>query len=384
MIRIAGTVSKGWMAQAVDVAFDRDYYFDPIRRQAVDARCNAYLRDQLGELDLLFTESNLGRREHYDDRQALVGGIQPNMIFGLLVGAEFVPNDRMDADISPTPLAGVEPGDLPTAESLLEHPLVRRFDDQYRQLAGGGREGDRSMFSEEASYQARRQRAEKWTSPLPPRERLPDLVPVPPLFWDGSSRAAIHGTLTTAQKLFGQSILLDLIADPARAESILRWVDDVSIALVRHFANLGGRKIAEVHVGECSACMVRAETFERFLVPSLSRSGRELGSVRLHSCGASDHLLPGCRGIENLGSLDLGGETSVATARRLLGSEIPMDVAPLVEDLRAATPDALLAWARRVAAENGAGPLTVVYHLEQGYNLQHLRALHDCVAALGG
>ena len=36
MITISGTLSKGWMAKALSVRFDRDYYFDPERHYAID------------------------------------------------------------------------------------------------------------------------------------------------------------------------------------------------------------------------------------------------------------------------------------------------------------------------------------------------------------
>ena len=75
MITIAGTVSKGWMARALGVAFDRSYYFDPRERHAIDLRCNETLRQRLPELGLFYTESNLGQIDYYDSRQVLVGGI---------------------------------------------------------------------------------------------------------------------------------------------------------------------------------------------------------------------------------------------------------------------------------------------------------------------
>ena len=61
MIRIAGSVSKGWLAKRLSVAFDRDYYFDPCKRHAVDQLCNAYVEGELGEFGMFYTESNLGR-----------------------------------------------------------------------------------------------------------------------------------------------------------------------------------------------------------------------------------------------------------------------------------------------------------------------------------
>ncbi len=348
MIGCAFSVSKSWMAQAMGVQFDRDYYMDPARRQAIDRRCNEYLDRDYADLQLFFTESNLGRRAYYKPNQALVGGIQPNMILGLLVGAEFIPAGDKDADISPSPLAGFEVTKLPAPESLLEHPLVRLFDGQYRELA------DKSELG---------------------------LAPIPPLFWDTSGRTAIHGALTTAQKLFGETVFMDMAMAPEQMAATFDWITDASIVLTRHFAAIADRAITDVHVGECSGCMVSGRSFEQFVAPTLSKYGRQLGPVRLHSCGPSDHLLEAFRQIDNLGSLDVGGETSVARIREAFGPDMPVDIAPLVGDLAAPQPDTLLEWTRRVLEDNAGGPLTIVVHLEQGYPLNNLRALREYVLA---
>jgi hypothetical protein len=374
IIDFAFTVSKGWMARALGVRFDRDYYMDPLRRQTVDRQCNAYLDEHHADLGLFFTESNLGRRAFYEPKQALVGGIQPNMILGMLVGAEFRPADDKDADISPTPLAAVptplaavptplaavEPDDLPEPRSLLDHPLISLFDEQYGEVARQGTDDEKPD--------------------VPQGDPRPSLVPIPPFFWDASGRAAVHGTLTTAQKLFGEQVLMDVATDPQRVEAVFDWVTDATIALVRHFAMLSQREIDQLHVGECSGCMVSGPVFEQFIVPTLSRYGRELGPVRLHSCGKSDHLLDAMAKVENLGSLDVGGETSMARVRDRFGSDLPVDIAPLVDDLRAPTPDALLGWANRVLDQNAGGRLTFVVHLEEGYPLDNLRALRRHVS----
>jgi hypothetical protein len=100
----------------------------------------------------------------------LIGGIQPNMIMGLLLGANFVPAADRDADIAHGCLQGKDPAALPTPQALLTHELIRLFDEQIRDQAKRG------------------------------------LRPIPPFFWDASGRAAIHGVLTTAQKLCGETI----------------------------------------------------------------------------------------------------------------------------------------------------------------------------------
>lgn len=344
VIPILGTVSKSWMAETLGVVFDRQYYFDPRHRHAIDLRCNAYLRENLADLNLLFSESNLGRLSFYHPRQVLVGGIQPNMILGMLVGAEFLPQAQMDADISPRPLAGCSAEDLPRCEALLAHAVVQQFEDQFRSIQN---------------------------------DSLGQLEPVPPFFWDASGRAAIHGPLTTAQKLVGESIFAELMTAPEHARSILNWVTEATIGLVRHFAGLAQREITEVHVGECSACMIGAELFSQFVRPAITAIGRALGPVRLHSCGTSDHLLGCFREIEGLHSLDTGGGTSVAGVREVLGDDVRLEIAPLVDDLLGPTHQPLLAWADRVMDQNAGGPLAIVYHLERGYDIRRLGTLQD-------
>lgn len=82
-----------------------------------------------------------------------------------------------------------------------------------------------------------------------------------------SGRAATHGPLTTAQKLFGESVFLDFMTDSSRATEILRWSTDVSIALVEHFAKLAGREVNEIHVCglKLKTCSMCYEGFNSFL-----------------------------------------------------------------------------------------------------------------------
>ena len=346
MITISGTLSKAWMYETLGVAFDRGYYFDPARRHAVDFACNEYAASAFAGMGLFYSESNLGRLAYWDRRQVLVGGIQPNMILGMLLGAEFVPADGRDADITPNCLAGRDPADLPEPENLLSHELVRLFDEQIAIIRGDEEE----MF---------------------------DVIP--PFFWDDSGRAAIHGVLTSAQKFYGEAVFVDMMTQPERCAAIMAWIADAYVVLCRHFAEMAGVSITDIHVGECSSCMVSPALAEQFVVPATSRIGRALGPVRLHSCGASTHLLEAFAGIENLRSLDLGGETSIAKARAIFGSDMWISVAPSPGDMSAESTGAILEWARRVLDENDGGNLEYVYHLDLGYNVETIRALTDFV-----
>ena len=204
MLTIAGTLSKAWLAKKLGVAFDRDYYFNLDKRHEIDLRCNEYAMGDLADLNVFYTESNLGQFEYFSDNQILVGGIQPNMILGMLIGAEFIPNDSMDADISATPLKDISLEQLPDPKNLLDHELIYLFDEQIKHIRSQGK-----------------------------------LSPIPPFFWDASGRATLHGVLTTAQKFLGENIFIDLMTEPRRVIKVMDWITESYIVLARHFSEVG-------------------------------------------------------------------------------------------------------------------------------------------------
>lgn len=345
MIRMAGSVSKSWLAQHLQVAFDRDYYFDLDRRHAIDVQCNRYVARNLPELDVFYTESNLGRRQWHTLAQVLVGGIQPNMIVGMLLGADFLARENADADISARCIEGLTVAELPAPRQLVARELIRRWDDDLTRL----------LASSE------------------------DVEPIAPFFWDRSGRAAVHGAVTSGLKFLGDEFLMKMLTQPGECEEIVNWLTEVNDTLVSHFADVGRQRVTSIHIGECAACMLDEPSFRRFVVPSASRLGARFGAVRFHSCGRSDHLLEACRAITGLAELDVGGETSVARIRQIFGPEFPVGIAPLVDDMRDGSTRGILDWFQRVRRENGDGDLTIGFHLEGDYRVENLSALHSAV-----
>ncbi len=343
MITVTGTLSKAWMNRTLGVTFDRDYYFDPVKRHAVDCRCNEYAAATFPGMAVFYSESNLGRIDYWDKKQVLIGGIQPNMILGMLLGADFVPADDRDADITPGCLKDKGLGDLPAPEALLNHDLVRLFDKQIRS------------------------------------EKKRPRRPIPPFFWDSSGRAVIHGVLTTAQKLCGETIFMDMLTEPAQCMKLLIWIADAYIVLCRHFADIADLPIVDVHVGECSCCMISPALVEEFVALITSRIGEALGLVRFHSCGTSTPVLPALTRIGHLHSLDFGSETSIRKAREIFGSAMPITIAPSPQDMSAESTQPILDWAKRVLEENAGGNLGYVFHLEPSYNIETIYALADFV-----
>ena len=346
MITISGTISKAWMAKTLGVKFDREYYLNPDIRYLVDSLCNEYALEHFGDMRLFYSESNLGQIDYWNDKQIQIGGIQPNMILGMLLGAEFIPQDDKDADITPGCLVGIDPRDLPRPESLLEHPLINLFDDQIHEM---------QSISDKK------------------------LCPIPPFFWDLSGRAAIHGAMTSAQKLVGENIFIDMMTRPQRCLEIMHWIAEAFVVLCRHFSQIANLPITAIHVGECSSCMVSPELIEQFVVPVTSKIGKELGHVRLHSCGPSTNHLEAFSKIANLHSLDLGGDTSLSRVREVFGKEMLISVSPLPNDMSAESTDPILRWAKKICEENNGGNLEYIYHLESGYNVNTIYALTDFV-----
>lgn len=346
MITISGTLSKGWMAKALGVSFDYDYYFDPDRRYAIDCECNEYATAEFPGMRLFYSESNLGQIDYWSKNLIHIGGIQPNMILGMLLGADFIPNDGYDADITPGCLSGKNPDDLPTPESLLEHELVVLFDEQIRKV-----QDDLKMH----------------------------LRPIPPFFWDISGQATIHGMMTSAQKFLGEVFFMDMITEPQQCMEIMNWISDAFIVLCQHYSSIADLPITSVHVGECSACMVSPELTEKFVVPVTSKIGEQLGPVRLHSCGPSTNHLEAFSKITNLHSLDLGGDTSIKRIRQIFGRDMLISVSPLPHEMSDENTDPIIGWANRIIEENDGGNLAYVYHVEENYNVDTIRTLTDFV-----
>lgn len=349
MITISGTLSKGWLAKALGVCFDRDYYFDPAKRHAIDCECNEYAAAQFPGMRLFYSESNLGQIHYWDNKQILIGGIQPNMILGMLLGADFVPRDSYDADITPGCLSGKDFDHLPAPESLLDHKLVKLFNEQIRRV--------------QDDYKKQ-------------------LHPIPPFFWDISGRAAIHGAMTSAQKFLGETFFMYMMTEPQRCLEIMDWIGEVFIVLCRHFSDIADLPITGVHVGECSSCMVSPELIEKFVVPVISKIGEKLGPVRLHSCGPSTNHLQAFSKITNLRCLDLGGDTSIQRARQIFGKDMLISIAPLPRDMSNENTEPILSWAKRIYDENDNGNLEYVYHVEENYNIDTIRALTEFVKNL--
>jgi hypothetical protein len=351
-ISLVASVSKGWLHAAGGFCFGQLYYLDPLYRRERDTAIEAFLQERFPEHALYNLESNLVQLAHRQPQQALVGGIQPNLIQGVCLGAELVYYEDKDIDIAETQLlAGLKSvSELPTPTQILAHPFLQQLDQQIADL----------------------------------HQSHPELVIIPPFFWDTSGRATIHGFITNSLKFFGQDIFIKMVRDAQFVKDLHAWLADVTVTLIRHYAGLGCLPVTSVHIGECCGTMIRDRDYLAFVIPYVNRLAEELGPIRLHSCGKSDHLLAAFKEINKLAVLDTGSNTSVKRIREQLGNDLQIDLAPPHQLLlKGADKVQLLAWLDQTLEENGSGPLQIGYHLEPGYALENCLAIHDELAKRG-
>ncbi len=266
------------------------------------------------------------------------------MILGMLLGAEFVAYPDKDADIEITGEVRDRFNDLPDPQSLLEHELIQLFDSQMQ-----------------------KHRADS------------SRLVIPPFFWDRGGMAAVHGAVTTAGKLYGEAIYMDMMTDPEKCRRILEWIMDAYICLVEHFARYYPFDVTSIHTGECSGCILGKDQFNEYVITTASRLGRAFPALRFHSCGGTSHLLESISRITNLSTIDVGGETDIAQVRRVFGNTFPVSIAPMPQDMQSENVEPTLNWARNVLKANAGGPLKIIYHIEPDYNLETIIALEAFV-----
>jgi hypothetical protein len=345
MINIEASVSKGWLHTNGGFIFDNKYYMDPVYRWEQDTIINKFVKERFPRYAIYNMEANLLQSRHVRDNHVLVGAIQPNMILATILGAQFSFYEDKDADVSGRPLESIASKDeLPPAASILDHQLVKDLEDQIKRISN----------------------------------TRPDLKVIPPFFWDESGRATIHGIITTSLKLTGDNIMTTMMFDPELAHAIHQWIVDAYITLVRHFSSAGNIPITSIHVGECAGTMISSDLYEDFVVPYISQLGDQLGNVRVHSCGISDHLLEPMSRIRNLKIIDTGSGTSIAKIRDLMGPDFIIHIAPPMELMMSEIPvSEILAWLDKTLSENKGGPLQIAYHIEPDYEIGNCLAMHD-------
>jgi len=348
-VSFLGSVSFGWIHAHGGFAFDEPYFLDPMVHLEREQAIHEFVAKMFPDDPIYNVEAHLVQIQGRQKPVALVGAIQPNLILGVCVGAQFVFYGDKDPDITQSPLADlrdVSPlWNIDWADTWPTGQFLDQIHDTRTKV------GDTHTI-------------------------------VPPFFWDTSGRVTIHGILTTAQKLLGERIFLELMDNPSFVSEFFAWITDAYIKQVRLCADAAGMKINGIHIGDCSLCMVGPDPFVEFVLPHVNKLAAEFGPVRFHSCGRVDHLLEGFSLIDNLHIINVGSDTTVAKIR----DRFPLtriDLTPETKLLTKGTTDDIDAWVRRIVAENGEGELEIQGHLDYAQPQANCLQINRTLQAMG-
>lgn len=331
-LSLLGSVSFGWLREKGCAGYEEAFFMDPERRLAQEARANALVAETFPDQPIYNFEAHLVQAEGRRRPVALVGGLQPNLILGAAVGAKFVFYGDKDPDITQTPLMDIQNLD-PLWKIDWENVWpISLFLDQIGRMRET--HGDRYAI-------------------------------VPPFFWDTSGRATFHGIVTTALKLMGERIFVEMAINPSFVREFFEWIAEAYSRMSRVLARAAGLEVTGVHIGDCSACMIGPDQYAEFILPALNKLAGQLGALRLHSCGQSDHLLEVFGELGQLGCLNVGSGTSITRIRERFG-KLRIDLIPEMPMLTYGTPGDVDGWIRRTVEENGAGRLEFQFHLDLG------------------
>ncbi|MBR9998774.1 MAG: hypothetical protein KFF73_07375 [Cyclobacteriaceae bacterium] len=345
MIHFQASISKGWIHKWGGFVFDSHYYRHPVYRRLQDNKINEFIRKRFSDFPLYNMEANLMQAAFIDEKQVLVGGIQPNLILARVLGAELICYPDKDADVLGYPLKDISTvNELPSIEMIIDHPYIRELTEQIGQI----------------------------------QYAHPELDVIPPFFWDRSGRATIHGILTTSLKLIGEKAFLMFMMDPDLIHPVHQWITDVYISLINYFAGRTRFPVNSVHVGECSGTMISNDQFAEFITPYVSQIGKTFGNIRLHSCGPSDHILDAISEIDQLSVIDTGSNTSIAKIRKMMGDDFEINIEPPLKlMLYDATERDILSWLDQILEENRDGPLKLELHIEPDYSIGNCLLIYN-------
>ena len=314
------------------VAFDARYYSDDEHRRQMDTRINGALRAWAAE----HWPSQAGAWAA--DPPYAIGVGAAYVIVAALFGAGIRYYDNFHPDASSEPLAALtDPGQVRVPDPASTWPLSE-YIERYEKLAA-------------------RYGKEKVT--LPGFEFGSVMDP-------SLHGLVMHSPLTTAYKLRGSQLFIDMAERPDIARRLFDAVRDAYYRVCDLMIELLGLRTDVIFFGACASSWVSPELWKAWELPAISEiANRYRAGIVLHSCGRSTHVLEAFAGLPRLIELHLGDRTDLAAARRLFprqGFYIVPDSVAWARD----PPEKTIGSLRAMTAAASSGPLAFQFVLEAG------------------
>jgi len=153
----------------------------------------------------------------------------------------------------------------------------------------------------------------------------------------------VEGPLALAAEMRGLSaLMMDTYDDPAFLDDLFGFTSAVGMAFWKPQVEAGADTIG---ISDAAASMMSAQHYERFVYPAQRRVVEDIKSrrpdviVRIHMCGATDHLLSKMRDLPaDVWELDY--PVDLAHAREVLGPDrIILGNVSTVEEMLTGTPE---------------------------------------------
>jgi hypothetical protein len=317
------------------LTYGEAYYFDPAYRAAVERAEGRFLFEVLGRY-------GVGSREPQPSASVF---IQPVDLIMRTQGAEWrFPSDAT-VESWGTPWAGLAPAEIAAIDprTAAQHPVMDAILDQYRILE--------RLYGERAD-----------------------------IFGTKSGTMGIHTPYTTAHQLYGEELFVTMLTEPQTACAVFAKVWDIYRAVFARITGATGARLTRVHMGDCSAALLSAETYRRVVLPTNQAIARQFEGAGYHSCGRSSHLLADFSTVPGLDAIQLGPGTDLAEgARRLPGIHLQPLIDPLL--MRDGTPDTVAASVRGILRDAARAPAVTLcaWSFDRDTPVENVAAMYAAV-----
>ncbi len=264
----------GFYHKHLGVTYGEAYYFDPRYRAKVECAEARLLFEMLGRF---------GVGSPTPEPSASLF-IQPIDLVKITQGAELHCPPHATLETRGHPWAGLTPDRIEAIrpDDAARHPIVDTLLRQYREL--------HALYGDRAD-----------------------------VFGIAAGIMNVHTPFTTAHQLCGEELFPRLLDDPDGARRIFAKVWQIYRAIFdRLTREMGVGAPRRLQLGDCSACMLSAETYRSVVLPGNRALAADFRDSGYHSCGASSHLLAAFAELPRVTAIELGPGTDLAAAVRVL------------------------------------------------------------------
>jgi hypothetical protein len=327
------------------VRFTERYFNDPEYRHQQDIIINQALFSYFSQY---WQEYAPG---YATEPNYLVGVGQAFVILAALFGSQVRYYDDFHPDCTPNPLAWVTDTDQLRVPDIANTWPMSQYLDQFADLvAKYGR--DRVTF---LGFEAQA------------------------IFTTALRGLGMHSPLTTAYKLRGEQLFLDMVDRPELTQRLFAVIRDTYCQICDLLIEIAGHKHDVIFFGACFSSLVSEPVWRAWEMPAIVEIAERYNArILLHSCGRSTHILKPLSELPYLLELHLGDVTDLAEARRLM-PEIGFYIVP----------DSV-GWARNPVEQTcrsveammtaaASGPLAFQFVMEKGLSPQTIQAVVETV-----